>query len=117
MSELRNYELCYILKTDAPKDKTEDVQKKIQSIVKEKGGQIEVIDEWASKDLAHIINKEKKGRFTFVQIKSGSEVLPTLKHYLTFNEDVLRHDIFRYPEQYEYQDMMKRISAWNEPTA
>ena len=113
-NEARKYELCYILKNDTSKEETEEIQQKVLSFVKDEGGEIDSIDEWPSRDLAYEIKDQKKGRFTFVQMHSPSSTLKHLDHYFSFNEDVLRHDVFRYDEQYDYHDLMKRMSTWDE---
>jgi small subunit ribosomal protein S6 len=107
MSKVSCYELCYILKPETGKEATEEIQQKILTLVKEKDGHIESVDEWPVRPLAFPIKKESKGKYTFVQIKSGHQALPPLKNYLSFCEDVLRFDVFNYGDHYDYHELKK----------
>lgn len=113
MAKTGCYELCFILRDDASKETTEEVHHKILSLVKDHEGSIEAIDEWPVRTLCFPIKKQSKGRYTFVQIKGGADVLPPLKKALRYNEAVLRFEFFRYPDSYDYHNFKKRMSAWD----
>ncbi len=113
MAETRCYELCFILKSNVTSETKDEVHQKVLSIVKENSGTIDTIDEWITQDLAYPINKEKRGQYHFMQLKGSSDFLAPLKKYLTLQGNVLRHEFFRYKADYDYHELKKTLSAFN----
>lgn len=111
------YELCYILKQDTAKDVAQDIQKRLAALLQEQSGTLESQDEWPVRAFSYPVGKETKGRYVFTQISSGPMNIKPIQTYLSHQEAVLRHDIYRLEEDYDYEAVKNWIAKSERYTA
>ena len=107
----RQYELCIVLRQDTLKNIAEDIQKKVVEMVKAQGGKVLGHDQWQPRHLSYAIKHEKKGVYAFTQIQVDRIDISSLSTFLGHQEAILRHDIFRVEDDYDYDAFKKRVSA------
>jgi len=61
--------------------------------------------------LAYPIKKEKKGIYTFMQVRATPSKWESVKTYLSHQEPVLRHEVFLVDDEYDYQEFKKRTAS------
>lgn len=105
------YESTFIVRQDIP---AQDVHKKIDyfaKLVEETGGEVVKREYWGLRSLSYVINKNKKGHYVMLGIKSGSGSIAELERKLKINEDVLRYLTVKVESISQEPSPMMRISA------
>jgi ribosomal protein S6 len=107
----RKYEVCCLLKADVTPKTAEEIQNKITAEVKAHKGKVTGSDQWPSRPLGYTVQKDKKGIYTFTQFESEAVTLDQLKTYLTHHESVLRHDLVRVADDYDYSALKIKMTS------
>lgn len=95
---MKRYELLYIVDSTI-EDAVEEVKKKIEGIVSDKGGEIESFEKIGKKRLAFPINKRHYGIYCLINFKSDSSTIKTLDYQLRLSPTVFRHIILAFTEK------------------
>ncbi len=88
---MKAYELLYFVAPTADDDARANVMNRIESIVKEEGGQIDNVDEWGRKKLAYEINGLADADYTLVDFHTDPQNIAELDRVLRINDIVVRH--------------------------
>ena len=70
---MNKYELLYIIASDVPEEKREELIKKFSSYIESKGGSVEGIDKWGMRKYAYPINFKNEGFYVLMNITMKSE--------------------------------------------
>ncbi|MCL6592452.1 MAG: 30S ribosomal protein S6 [Alicyclobacillus sp.] len=88
---MRQYETMYLLKPDLEPEKTAEVVAKYQSVVTEKGGTIDQLQELGKRRLAYEIKNYREGYYVLMQYTSGTDFTRELERMLRIDDSVLRY--------------------------
>jgi len=98
MSELRQYELIYVLSPEMDDESVKEFHTQISEIVGNLGGEIENTDIWGRRRLAYEINNHREGIYVLELINGPGAMVGELDRRLRVNDQVLRHIVVRVDE-------------------
>jgi len=87
---MREYEMMMIIDPDIEEEKRKELYKKIEELIKEKGGEIIDINDWGLRELAYPIKKKNSGFYTVWDFKSGPEVPIYLRDQMRLIKEIYR---------------------------
>jgi len=90
MSELREYELVYILMPDLTEDGVKKINDKMKVILEKNRADKVDLKDLGKKFLSYRINKQTKGHYFELQFTSSGLVIEELERNLRLTEQVLR---------------------------
>ncbi|HEV3474409.1 MAG TPA: 30S ribosomal protein S6 [Actinomycetota bacterium] len=93
--QLNAYELMVIVDPEAEEEMLGQVADRITGIVSGKGGEVQKVDRWGKRKLAHEINRKGEGHYLLVTFRSDPSVLPDLDRALSLADEVLRFKVLR----------------------
>lgn len=97
--DTRTYETILITKVDLPEEGFNGILEKCTNVIKGEGkGEILLQDDWGNAKIAYPINKEPRGKWTYLRFKSSPEGIDEMHRNLKINENVLRNFTVRVPE-------------------
>lgn len=85
------YEVTLIVRQDVPKADANKLTDSYAKLVGELGGKVEKNEYWGLRNLAYIINKSRKGHYSFLAIDADAAALKELERKLRLDENVVRH--------------------------
>ena len=88
---MNSYELMYIISSDTPEDKREELSGKIKSYIESKGGVVEGTDKLGMKKLAYPINFRNDGFYVLLNVKLPQPEVDAMSKLLNITEGVIRH--------------------------
>jgi len=95
---LYSYEVALILRPEVEEEAQEALVERLSQMLTSQGGQVENVDKWDRRRLAHPINKVNEGIYYFIQGQFDPTVLPELERAARLSEDILRHMVIRTDE-------------------
>jgi len=99
MSNVRQYELVYIVPPDSTEDQLADVHKQVSVVVDRFGGSIEKTEPWGRRKLAYEINHQREGTYVLEVINGPGALTAELDRRLRTIDLVLRHMVVRVDEE------------------
>jgi small subunit ribosomal protein S6 len=90
MSQMRNYELAYILDPELDEESISTFEERFKGWVVAAGGTIKNVDSWGKRRLAYPVKKHNEGYYYFVQIDMPPQAGIELERDLRLSEQVLR---------------------------
>ena len=90
-----NYEVALILRPEVEDEGQEALIERLSQILTSQGGQVENVEKWDRRRLAHPINKVNEGIYYFIQGQFAPTVLSELERAARLSEDILRHMVIR----------------------
>lgn len=85
------YETTFIARQDLSSSDVERLTTKFSTIINDLGGKIIRSEYWGLRNLAYIINKNKKGHYIFLGVEAPFAAIKELQRNLKLSEDVLRN--------------------------
>ena len=95
---LYSYEVALILRPEVEDEGQEAIIERLSEILTSQGGQVENVEKWDRRRLAHPINKVNEGIYYFIQGQFPTSVLPELDRTIKLTEDILRYMVVRMDE-------------------
>lgn len=92
------YELTFIVRQDAPKSDVTKLADDYAKQIKDAGGKVEKNEYWGLRNLAYVINKNRKGHYAFLAIDAESAAVREVERKLGLDENVVRHMTIRVDE-------------------
>lgn len=89
------YEAVFITRQDLTAESVDSLSDKLSEIITRYNGKIISKEYWGLRDLAYIINKNAKGHYISLNIKSENEGIEELRRVAGINEDIIRSNIFK----------------------
>ena len=89
------YEILYILSPALSEAEREELVKKLNAFIEQKGGEVVSENRWGTRTLAYPIKKHTSGYYVLTYIKLPPENLSDLKYFMRINEGILREMILK----------------------
>jgi small subunit ribosomal protein S6 len=87
---MREYEMMMIIDPDIEEEKRKELYKKIEDLIKEKGGEVININDWGLRELAYPIKKKNSGFYTVWEFKSEPDVPIHLRNQMRLIKEIYR---------------------------
>ena len=94
----RAYELMIIVDQDVDDADNKAVVDRVQEMVTADGGTVPKVDNWGRRRFAYPINHKNEGVYTVFEIVTEAPNLDELDRFLRLADDVVRHKLFRLPD-------------------
>jgi len=88
---MNKYELMYIISSDTPEEKREEIIAKFKAYTESKGGVVEGIDKLGVKKLAYPINFRNDGFYVLMNISLPMNEVDAMSKLMTITEGIVRH--------------------------
>lgn len=85
------YELTFIARQDITEQDAKNLAEKFTKVIKDGKGNVTKTEFWGLRNLAYLINKNRKGHYIHLCLEASPEILSEVERQLRLNEDVLRH--------------------------
>jgi small subunit ribosomal protein S6 len=92
---LRDYELMVVLDPNLDDAAIEALNTRIQSLVTQRGGTIESMDNWGRRRLAYPIGRYRDGVYTLFRLQLPPNAAVEIERALKLTESVIRHLLVR----------------------
>ncbi len=89
------YEILYIISPKLSEAEREELIKKLDAFVKEKGGEVLTENRWGTRTLAYPIKKQTTGYYVLSYVSLPGEKLRDLRYFMQINEGFLRSMILK----------------------
>jgi small subunit ribosomal protein S6 len=99
MSDVRQYELVYILSPDATEQEITDLHAQVESIIARYQGEMLKTENWGRRRMAFRIGKHREGTYVLEVFKGTGELTKELDRRLKVIDNVIRHLIVRVDEE------------------
>ena len=95
----RAYELMIIIDSDVADIDVPKVMTRVEGLVTDEGGRLASTDNWGRRKFAYEINHKTEGTYVVWEIVTESAGLANTERQLRLADDIVRHKLFRLPEQ------------------
>lgn len=85
------YETTVVTKPSIGDDKATAIKTKIESVLKERGGELQLHEDWGSRRLAFRVQNETKGRYLYYTYTGDNTAVSEIERNLRINEDIMLH--------------------------
>ena len=109
MSQIRQYELVYIVSPDASEQQIADLHTQVQEITNRFSGKLEKSDNWGRRKLAYEIGPHKEGTYVLDVISGPGEMVKEIDRRLRVSDQVIRHLTVRVDEENRVIDRARSI--------
>ncbi|MCX6552902.1 MAG: 30S ribosomal protein S6 [Acidobacteria bacterium] len=99
MSQIRQYELVYIMSPDATEQEITDLHTQVESIIARYQGEFQKTENWGRRRMAFRIGKHREGTYVLEVFKGTGELTKELDRRLKVIDNVIRHLIVRVDEE------------------
>jgi small subunit ribosomal protein S6 len=98
-SQTRQYELIYIVASDATDQQVTDLHTQVEEIVGRFSGKLDKTDNWGRRKLAYEIGPHKEGTYVLEVITGSGEMMKEIDRRLRVSDQVIRHLTVRVDEE------------------
>ena len=98
MSQVRQYELVYIMSPEATEQEVTDLHTQVESIITRYQGELVKTENWGRRKLAFRIGKHREGTYVLEVFKGTGELTKELDRRLKVLDSVIRHLCVRVDE-------------------
>jgi small subunit ribosomal protein S6 len=91
VSQTRQYELIYIVASDATEQQITDLHTQVEEIIGRYSGTLEKTDNWGRRKLAYEIGPHKEGTYVLEHITGSGELMKEIDRRLRVIDTVIRH--------------------------
>jgi small subunit ribosomal protein S6 len=99
VSQNRQYELVYIVASDATEQQITDLHTQVEEIVGRYSGTLDKTDNWGRRKLAYEIGPHKEGTYVLELISGSGELMKEIDRRLRVSDQVIRHVTVRVDEE------------------
>ena len=107
MSEVRQYEVIYIITPEATDEVVADLHQQVEAVVKRFGGSIERTENWGRRRLAYEIARHREGTYVLEVLNGPGEMVRELDRRLKVTDQVIRHLAVRVDEELRVAERAK----------
>lgn len=97
MENARAYELMIIVDSEVDNDGVQDVITRVEGLIVNEDGQIASTNNWGRRRFAYEINHKSEGTYVVWEVVTNSAGLPDTQRQLRLADDIVRHKLFRLP--------------------
>jgi len=87
---MRPYETLFFTEPNISEEAADALITKVEGAISRYGGQVEKVNRWGKRQLAHRVEKYTEGFYVLVEFKGSSEVLRELERFYLINQNILR---------------------------
>jgi len=98
LSNLKGYEVMYLLDPELEEEGLDEKKERIKSIVESGEGEVQSIEEWGKKRLSYEIQGFNRGLYLLVEFEASSDDIDEISDKSNVEEGVIRYQIFRNDE-------------------
>ena len=99
VSQNRQYELIYIVASDATEQQITDLHTQVQDITGRYSGTLDRTENWGRRKLAYEIGPHKEGTYVLEVITGSGELMKEIDRRLRVSDQVIRHLTVRVDEE------------------
>ena len=99
MSQIRQYELIYIVASDAADQQIADLHTQVEEIVARFSGTLDKTENWGRRRLAYEIGPHKEGTYVLDVITGSGDLMKEIDRRLRVSDQVIRHLTVRVDEE------------------
>ncbi len=88
---VRMYETIFILQPELSDDEVKEVTARVEQVISAKNGELKQLADWGIRKLAYPINKVSRGRYYYLRVDGGADLIAELERRLRLNDKVLRY--------------------------
>ena len=99
MSQTRQYELIYIVASDAAEQQITDLHTQVEEIIGRFSGKLDKTENWGRRKLAYEIGPHKEGTYVLEVITGSGEMMKEIDRRLRVSDRVIRHLTVRVDEE------------------
>lgn len=88
---MRQYETMYILKPELEAEQQAELVAKYQSLVTERAGQIDQLQEIGKRRLAYEIDNFREGYYVLMQYSTDNDISHELERVMRIDDNVIRY--------------------------
>jgi small subunit ribosomal protein S6 len=99
VSQTRQYELIYIVASDATEQQVVDLHTQVEEIVGRFSGKLDKSENWGRRRLAYEIGPHKEGVYVLEVISGTGELMKEIDRRLRVSDQVIRHLTVRVDEE------------------
>jgi small subunit ribosomal protein S6 len=92
---VREYELMVVLDPNLDDSQLETLTTRIQTLVTQRGGVIENVDNWGRRRLAYPIGRYRDGVYTLFRLQLPPNAAAEIERQLKLTETIMRHLLVR----------------------
>lgn len=94
-SEMRAYEMVYILRPDLDEAQRREKMKKVEALIAQEGGQVQTTEEWGQRILAYEIEHFREGYYVLVTFSLPADRVESFQQRLGMDDAFLRYQVVR----------------------
>ncbi|MCS7216892.1 MAG: 30S ribosomal protein S6 [Candidatus Bipolaricaulota bacterium] len=94
-SEMRTYEVVYILRPDLEEAQRREKMKKVEALIAQEGGQVRSTEEWGQRILAYEIAHFREGYYVLVTFTLPADRVESFQQRLGMDDAFLRYQVVR----------------------
>jgi small subunit ribosomal protein S6 len=99
VSQTRQYELIYIVASDATEQQINDLHTQVQDIIGRFSGTLDRTENWGRRKLAYEIGPHKEGTYVLEVISGTGDLMKEIDRRLRVSDQVIRHLTVRVDEE------------------
>lgn len=88
---MRKYETMFIIRPGLDEEATKAVIEKFLNLLREKGSEIQSVEEWGMRRLAYEVKKLREGYYVLVNFSAEPEAVAELERVFRISNDILRY--------------------------
>ena len=95
----RAYELMVIIDSDVASADVDEVITRVATLMTDEGATIASTDNWGRCDFAYEIDHKTAGTYVVWEVVTETAGLPNTERQLRIADDIVRHKLFRLPDE------------------
>ncbi|MBC7385927.1 MAG: 30S ribosomal protein S6 [Cryobacterium sp.] len=108
VTKMAGYETTFITRPEMNEDQLKALQDRIASVITEYKGELVLQEDWGTKRLAYKIQKETRGRYTYLVYTGEGNIVAEIERNLLINDFVMRFLSVNLAKEFEKDSFMKR---------
>ncbi|HEY4599828.1 MAG TPA: 30S ribosomal protein S6 [Cerasibacillus sp.] len=96
---MRKYEIMYIIRPDIEEEAQKGLIERFNTILTDRGAEIEKVDEKGKKRFAYEIDNYRDGYYVVVNFKSDENAVSEFSRLAKYSDDIVRHIVVRDDDQ------------------
>lgn len=96
---MTKYEIMYIIRPDIEEEAQKDLIERFNTILKDRGAEIEKVNEMGKRRFAYEIDNYRDGYYVVVNFKSDENAVNEFSRLAKYSDDIVRHIVVRDDDQ------------------
>jgi small subunit ribosomal protein S6 len=109
VSQIRQYELIYIVASDATEQQIADLHTQVEEIAGRFSAKVDKTENWGRRKLAYEIGPHKEGTYVLEVITGSGETMKEIDRRLRVSDQVIRHLVVRVDEEIRVIDRARNL--------